>query len=331
MESNESTQVNTASGASNPPVSDPQTVQDGQTPPNPAQSAPSGVKPSFEAETIGWVRGQLKENAVKSEAQSLAQGGTPNEAAPPRVTDDAIPDEFSDAATKAGFTDEEVVGFAKDRTNAELMELIPLMFSEPEAKDKPPEPVKEPEKPPAPEGSDAELDAFKAQLRDEIRAEVLREFGTKLSQVDKFANEAKGRAAQAVLTTANLAFDKASEEFSVFGKTAELPTFPAGALKGQLVPNSPAFKARSETFAVANALMRDGRSLSDAMEAAIGWWRGSRGQTEAKRNLIKDLKRNETRLSGPRTSKDVKKKYDNTRDELIDEIRQLQRAQGIDV
>jgi hypothetical protein len=93
-------------------------------------------------------------------------------------------------------------------------------------------------------------------------------------------------------------FDEASKEFEVFGKTDELPTFP----DGRLVPNSPQLKARSEVWKYASVLHKSGVDFDEAMSVSMNAFKGKNLATDVKRSVIKDLKKNESRLSGKRTS-----------------------------
>ena len=89
-------------------------------------------------------------------------------------------------------------------------------------------------------------------------------------------------------------------------------------------------KARLEVSKYADGFMGAGQSIDEAMENAMATYRGKHLTKEIERNLIKDLKRHEQKLSGSRTGKEVKKKHTDSREEMIDEIRQLQRQAGVD-
>ena len=124
--------------------------------------------------------------------------------------------------------------------------------------------------------------------------------------------------------------DDAAKEFPVFGKTDELPRFPSGRLAGQLIPTSPEMKARMEVLRYADSFIGSGADVDDAMAKALATYKGLHLEKESHRKVIRDLKNHEVKLSGARTGKETKRKYVDSRDEIIDEIRQMQRAAGIE-
>ena len=285
----------------------------------------------FETDPVGWVGDQMKEGAAEASDDGAADtaGKAPSGSQEGRteLSGAEIPDEFTDAALAAGWSEEDVVKFAANYTDAELLEVVPLIekpdTTEVEGGQKSVDAgTKKAEVKAAVPAGDKELEAFKAGLREEITKELLAKFEPNIGQLNELKADMQRREAVTLLSTANAAFDNASAEFDVFGKTAELPVFPAGPMKGQPVPNSRQFKAREEVFGVAQAFVRGGRSLPDAMDDAIAWYRGKHGQKDAQRKLIRDLKQQETRLSGARTGKVTKKTFSNERDEMINSIQE---------
>ena len=156
-------------------------------------------------------------------------------------------------------------------------------------------------------------------------------FGTTLEKINEFEAHQEEQSARQTVETASKIFDDASEKYPVFGKTDELPRFASGRLSGELITTSPEMKARLEVLRYADTFMKTGDGIDDAMTKALGTYAGLHLEKESKRNTIRDLKNHETKLSGARVGRETKKKHANTRDEIIDDIAQMQRAAGIDV
>jgi len=160
-------------------------------------------------------------------------------------------------------------------------------------------------------------------------------FSTTLEEINKFKAHQEEQSSKQAVETASKIFDEASKEFPVFGKTDELPRFPSGRLAGQLIPTSPAMKARLEVLRYADAFMLHGADIDNAMANALATYKGLHLEKELERKQVRDLKSHETKLSGARTGRETKKKYADARDEIIDDIRQMhirqmQRAAGIE-
>lgn len=274
-------------------------------------------QPENDADLIDWIKTE------QGKGQGATEPGEPGEPESNDLEGTDIPDAFIDAASEAGFSDEEIREFAKNRNDDELLELIPYLQ---EPKEKAEDKADAPKEPKVGTGQAGEPD--KKALTDEIRQQVLSELAPQLEQVEKMRAEVEQREREHVLSTANRMFDEVSKEFPVFGETKNLPTFPVGRLKGQLVPNSPEMKARSEVFQRASAFLKAGQPIEEAMADALCWWKGKHGGKEMERKMVRDLKKHETRLSGTRTGKEIKKTYDSVRDEMIDWIKQAQAASG---
>jgi len=205
---------------------------------------------------------------------------------------DPIPDEFVEAGKKANWTDEQIVDFASNYTDEELKEMIPSLLGEdtaqadePSAKvDVKPEQVKETVED-SQEGDKANQALIERLAAVEKRLQ-LDEQTRKEQEFNGFIKEASDL------------FDAASEEFEVFGKTEELPTFP----DGRYIPTSPQMKARSEVFGMAQLLKEAGVSSKEALEFSLNAFKGKNLATEVKRKTIKDLKKQEKTLGGKRSS-----------------------------
>jgi len=244
-----------------------------------------------------------------------------------------IPDAFSTAAEAAGMTASEIIAFADKHTDEELMEMIPTLESSLEddnKKDDDDKGDKQDDKT-GKDVDDKEIDPeLIKSVTDKISKQLEEKFGTTLEQIDKFKAYQEEQSTRQMVDRASKFFDEASKEFPVFGKTDELPRFPSGSLKGQLIPTSPEMKARNEVLSYADAFMDKGADIDDAMAKAYATYKGLHLEKESKRKAIRDLKNHEVKLSGARVGRETKRKYLDTRDEIIDDIRQMKRAAGIE-
>ena len=249
----------------------------------------------------------------------------------PNLAGTDIPDEFSDAAEASGMTKEDIIAMADKHTNEELIEMIPALKAslEDDGKDGDDEDTKQDDK------KDKEVDNenVSPELINSITAKISKQleekFGATLEEINKFKADQEERANKQAIDTASKIFDKASEEFPVFGKTDELPKFTSGRLAGKLIMTSPAMKARLEVLRYADAFRGSGANIDDAMANALATYKGLHLEKELERKQVRDLKSRETKLSGARVGKETKKKYADSREEIIDEIKQLQRAAGV--
>jgi hypothetical protein len=266
-------------------------------------------------------------------------GLLPGDVILPDLAGTDIPDAFSDAAEKAGMTPAEIVQFADAHANEELLELIPSLLAavEPaddsadkadDAKDKTVVADKDTAEDDKEESKidPATLDA----ITEKISKQLEEKFGATLKDIETFKASQEEQSTHKMVETVSKKFDEAFKEFPVFGKTEELPKFPFGKLAGQLIPTSPAAKARMEVLKYADAFMKVGANIDNAMDDALATYKGKHLGKELERKLIKGLKGHETKLSGARTGKETTKKYADTREEIIDEIRQMQKAAGLE-
>jgi hypothetical protein len=247
----------------------------------------------------------------------------------PELAGTDIPDEFSEAAEAYGMTPEQIQEFANTRTNAELLELVPVfkdmgngLVDDKVVDDKV---VDDKDK-----GNNVIDPEVEKALVEKITKDLSEKFGVSLEEIQEFKKSQQNQASQLQYNRACEKFDEAAKEFPIFGKTDELPKFTTGRLAGRPVPTSPAMKARLEVSKYADGFIGMGQSIDEAMENGLATYRGKHLTKDIERNLIKDLKRHEQKLSGSRTGKEVKRKFTDSREEMIDEIRQLQRAAGVD-
>jgi len=232
-----------------------------------------------------------------------------------------ISEKFISAATDLGWDEDDIVEFAKDYSDAELDEMIPFLSVEESQPDsdsvKADEKVLQEDEPDKKESE--ELKAIKQEMAD-----LKKEIG--ISKETQLAKEQLdlGKRVDDI-------FDRAGEKFKVFGITEELPKFPAGPRKGQLIPTSPAYKARNEVFGIAAKFMASGSSVDEAMENALDWYKGKNLEKDVKRNLVKDLKRSEKKLSAKRMGKENVKTYEDEDERKADVVREVARKKGIEL
>ena len=235
----------------------------------------------------------------------------------------SFPPEFLEAAHSAGMTDDEIKEYSV-YSDDDLKELIPFLAKEEPQQEIAPadEPTKAQEEQPALPKDEA-FQLMKEETNKRISA---LEAQLKAVSVEKVASDK-----QKLITQVEGAFDKASEKFEVFGKTEELPTFPAGPRKGELIPTSPAYKARSAVLEVANILMAGGSSVKNAMDTALDAYKGSSLEVDVKRSIVKDLKRSSKKLSAKRSGKETVKEYKDDDERKADVVREAARKRGIEL
>ena len=295
-------------------------------------------KEGFFASTMKYIRGAMKsgkEDAESDEAEVSLSGID-------------IPDDFSDAAEALGWSSDSIIEFAssgnsgKPYTNDELQSMIPDLLaqlkeedeSEGDKLDKNDKSSETDRIEDKVKTQETKLTEIPDELREQLKKEILDELnlGDMQSEFQSLKEDRQRQRDIAVLNRANELFDDTSKEFEIFGKTKNLPTYPAGRHKGSLISSNPAVKARTEVFGDALAFMSHyGVTIDEAMTKAINAYAGKHLKDDVRRKIIKDLKSHEKVLSGSRVSKEIRKSYPSEREEDIDYIRNLQKAAGQDV
>ena len=244
-----------------------------------------------------------------------------------------IPDAFSTAAEAAGISAKDIIALGDRYTNEELLDMIPALQASLVKQDDNKgdnKVVKQDDKIIKDDGNKDIDPKLVESITEKISKQLEEKFGATLKEINEFKADQKKQSNKQAVDTASKIFDAAFKEFPVFGKTDELPRFPSGRLAGQLIPTSPAMKARLETLRYADAFMAQGANIDDAMTNALATYEGLHLKKELERKQIRDLKQHETKLSGARIGRETKKKYVDSRDEIIDDIKQMQRAAGVD-
>jgi len=286
-----------------------------------------------EEKTIDWIDKKL--NAAVKRAEDVAKealGEAPEEGEELEEGDE-IPDEFTEAALAAGWSEEDIINFASDYTDEELISMLPFLKAEPLPEEEATEDVGE-------KTTTEELDEFTdlddvSKLKNRLKQEVLQEVSKELGDLKKrlSAAEKKERMERELemLKLANDFFDKVSEEIPVFGKTEKLPKFPAGRQKGLLIPTDPAVRAREQVYQRALLFHSLGGSWKDALEDALAWYKGKHLEKDFKRKVLAELKQGEQRLSAKRIRKDTSHEFADEEERKAAIVRELARKAGADL
>jgi len=244
---------------------------------------------------------------------------------------DDIPDAFTNACLKQGWSEDDIREFASDLDDAALLSLIPELLDKENKQDATKQEKSE-------SGVDQTKQKVKTKAADKtaktepINEELaavkkeLKEIKEQIGEVDK---ERTAKQQAAAIDTANQAFDEASKEFEIFGKTEELLKYPAGPKKGQVVLTSPAMIARLDVWDKAVPFIQNGIPVKDAMDIALTWYKGENLEKDVQRNLIKDLKKHETKLSAKRSGKETVKVYEDEEERQAEVVREAARRTGI--
>lgn len=237
---------------------------------------------------------------------------------------EGIPDAFTEAALKNGWTESDITEFASEHSDDELVEMIPYLAAEekPESEKKAQETASKKEQE---TGKESEAKKDESEAIKELRKEI---DGLKKGR-EKDDVVRKAQEQVALMETVDKAFDEADEKVGIFGKSKELPRFPAGPKKGQLIPTSPAFKARSEVWDIATTFVEAGNSPKEAMTKALTWYKGEHLDKEVERKYIEKLKRSEKKLSAKRQGKETQKTYANEEDRGAAVVNELARKAGV--
>lgn len=291
----------------------------------------------FMSDTLGYIKDATKDEQTDDSTADDGAAADDGSKALADIAGTDIPDAFSDAAEAVGMSPTEIIAFADQYTDAELLDMIPSLAAAAEVgddADADDAALKTDDKT-AQDGDSKDADLkgitpeLEAKIADRIAKQLETKFGASLAEIDKFKAFQEEQSTRQMVDTASKAFDEASKDFPVFGKTDELPRFPSGKLAGQIIPTSPAMKARLEVLKYVDAFRNAGVSMGDAMKQALGTYKGLHLEKELERKQVRDLKQHEEKLSGARVGKETKRKYTDTRDEIIDDIRQMQREAGI--
>ena len=237
-----------------------------------------------------------------------------------------IPDAFTNACLEQSWTEDEIKEFASDLDDAALLELIPELLDKEEKQTK-----LEPAGGQAKQEVKAKAadDAAKQEPTNEELTIVRKELAEIKKQIGEAAKERTTKEEAVLVETVNQVFDEASKKFEIFGKTEELLKYPAGPKKGQFVPTSPAMVARREVWEKAFPFIQSGIPAKDAMDIALTWYKGANLEKDVQRNMIKDLKKHEKKLSAKRSGKETVRTFESEEERQAEVVREAARKLGI--
>jgi len=237
-----------------------------------------------------------------------------------------IPDAFTNACLEQGWSEDEIKDFAADLDDADLLNLLSDM-EEGDTKQK------ESESGEVQTKQEVKAKAADKSVSDEPTNEELAVVKKELAEIKAALSESakvkEAQDAETTVVTVNQAFDEASESFKIFGKTDELLKYPAGPKKGQVVLTSPAMKARQDVWDKAFPFVKGGMDTKAAMEIALTWYKGANLEKDVHRNVIKDLKKHEKKLSAKRVGKRTVKTYESEEERQAEVVREAARKLGI--
>lgn len=237
---------------------------------------------------------------------------------------DLIPDIFVQAALEQGWKDEQIVKFAENLTDEQLIaEAAKLSEIEDYGAEPGEDPAKHEGEPRPPQDSKESDESSDKVSALEAKIASLEE---KLGKIGELSDE---RALETERAVVNKMFDEAGEELEVFGKTESLMRYPAGPKKGQIVPNDPAFKARSEVYDKASVFMKAGLPVHEAMQVALDWYKGAHLEANVHKKVVKDLKKHEKKLSARRSGKETVPSYEDEEDRKAAVVRDAARRAGV--
>lgn len=209
-----------------------------------------------------------------------------------------IPTAFYKAATEAGWSDEDIENWLLDEdgktkySNKELTEMIDFISPPKEASDKSDTPSvpESKEKEEENKVDDSEKDKTISSLQQRIAA---------LEKVQETDTETrKQQTIKERVLRASKIFDDVNKDSGMFGETEKLPKFP----DGRVIPTSPEMRARVEVWGTASSLMQLGWPVEKAMDVSLDAYKGKHLENTVKRDLIKDLKKHEKKISPKRSS-----------------------------
>ena len=261
---------------------------------------------------------------VVAKIQKEVLGETGTETKEEEGTD--IPDSFTNACLEQGWTEDEIKEFAADLDDAALLELIPELLDKEEKQVKSESGEVQTKQEVKAKAAD---DTAKKEATNEELAAIKKELAAIKESMGEADKERTTKEEEAMVQTVNQVFDEASEKFEIFGKTEELLKYPAGPKKGQLVPTSPAMTARTEVWAKAAPFIQSGIPVKDAMEIALTWYKGANLEKDVQRNMIKDLKKHEKKLSAKRSGKETVKTYESEEERQAEVVREAARKLGV--
>jgi len=218
-----------------------------------------------------------------------------------------IPEDFTTAASEAGWSEEDIIKFASDYNDDELKEMISYLESPDEEEVEEEKVVVKPKE---------EVKVDKPVENEEVK-KLKEELAELKKSIDEVKESKKEKETQAMGDQAETFLDKTSEKFDVFGKAKDLPKFP----DGRLIPNSPQYKARAELLGNALKFYTMGESWDGALENALSMYKGKYLERDTERRVIQNLRRKSEKLSPDRYTKITEKKYKDETERQADVVK----------
>lgn len=265
---------------------------------------------------------EMKEKLFgKSEAKTDESKNTDTKGTESKVTEttkegEEIPDEFTEAAKSAGWTEEQIVEHAGKFTKEQLMEQIAQLLEDQEKTEEVEEKKEESQK-----------EIAKSDNKDDRIAALEAKLAAMEQGISKYNEQEKKTQVVQRFTTANEFLDKLAEKTDAFGQFKDLPKLP----DGRYINSSAEFKARAEVFNTAKMFEQGGMPWQSALENAAAWYSGRFLDKTAERNVIKRLKDSGKKVSPARVEKSTSKKYDNPRDQIKADMMEIARNAGVEV
>ena len=281
-----------------------------------SQKETSEKKPSI-FDTIKNIIRRKPDDGTADADDSDGGGGTDGSASEGKD----IPAQFTEAAIAAGMSAEQISEHASDYTDAQLLEQIPDLKpqvsensdkSEQLSKKEAGDTKNKDDSKSTDDTKDEEIKLLKAENSAILERLDKVEKGQLQNSEKEVQNQFISRA-----TSANKRMDELSKEFEIFGTYKTLPRFPHN---NAIIPSSPQAKARNEVWGLAEDLhIKAGMDFNTALDISLDAFKGKHLSADVKRNLVKDLKRNEKQLSAKRSSHEAVK-TDLSGPDLIREI-----------
>jgi len=205
-----------------------------------------------------------------------------------QVTQEDIPDEFVQAALKAGMNEQQIKDHASGFSDEELMEQISDLLPQDQGVSE------KSEASPQNESAQEKPAEEEADEKDKVIAALTERIDNLEKGRDTDIEKQSQQELQTKAGRVNRLLDKASEEFEVFGTEETLPRYPHN---GQIVPSSPAAKARNEVWQLALTLEAGGMDFDTALTYSFDAYKGKNLQRTVQRNMVKDLKKSEKKIS----------------------------------
>jgi hypothetical protein len=241
---------------------------------------------------------------------------------------------FTEAARKYGWSDEQIVAYAEDHDDRDLVMLTGMM-------EKTQQPVDSDDVVDDTKESDPYADLLRQLEADSavggeaaklLRSLVtdLRDTKAELAEVSGAQNEAKETQERAVwlgrLQAADEAFDKAAEEFPELGATKTLLRLPDGSLS----PADDAVKVREQLFTMAGTLYSSGKTWTEAVKDALRWYRGGREDIVEAR-VLKKIKDGSKRVMPKRERRHQTRKFANEIEEKAAVVNEALRRHNVEL